>query len=113
MRRYGDQHTLFQGLSSALVLETHVLPSVEVATLFPVPVIATAQNSISSGDQQTLAHSWVGITVPAVYHVNPSVENAPRIVPAVATAQNIPNSGDQHTDTHELSAISGEDPKVQ
>ena len=53
----GDQHTLRQSLSAALVRSVQVMPSGDVITRLPTPVEATAQNSDSSGDQQTESHS--------------------------------------------------------
>ena len=56
---------------------------------------ATAQNNLSSGDQQTLRQFWVNGKILSV-HVIPSGLVAAVLLP-YATAQNNLNSGDQQT----------------
>ena len=47
-----DQQTEYQPTSAALDLAVQVIPSGDVITLLPVPVIEVAQNNLNSGDQQ-------------------------------------------------------------
>ena len=73
-------------------------------TRVPVPLIATAQNSDNSGDQQTEYQLLSAALVRAV-HVTPSGLVITRLpTPEYATAQNSDNSGDQQTERQLLSA---------
>jgi hypothetical protein len=72
------------------------MPSGDVITRF-VPLVATATNIPSSGDQVT-AHQPDAADADLLVHVIPSGEVITRFVPAYATATNNPSSGDQVTE---------------
>jgi hypothetical protein len=81
-----------------------VIPSAEVITLFPVPLLLTAQKSPNSFAHVTDCHKLSAADVLLV-QVIPSAEVITLFpVPLLLTAQNSPNSFAQVTDRHALSA---------
>lgn len=89
-----------QSLSAALVRSVHVTPSGEVMTRLPVPVIDTAQNRPSSGDQHMDRQSLsAGVT--CAVQVMPSGEVITLLpVPVIETAANKPSCGDHAIPHH-------------
>ena len=80
------------------------MPSGLVITRLPVPLMATAQNNDSSGDQQTLIH-WLSAALVWAVQLTPSGEVITRLpTPLEETAQNSDRSGDQQTLNQVLSA---------
>lgn len=61
-----------------------------------VPFVATAQNNLRAGAQQTVCQAFCSAAVRAV-HVVPSGDVITRCVPSEEVAQNIPRNGDQQT----------------
>lgn len=88
----------------AVVLIAHALPFALVITLFVVPLLETAANSLSSGDQHMEIQLLSAALVP-IDHVIPFVLVITLFPdPLPATATNSLSSGDQHTDCHEFVA---------
>ena len=56
--RLGDQQTDAQLLFAALLREAQLIPSGEVMTRLPAPLIDTATNSERLGDQQIDRHAF-------------------------------------------------------
>lgn len=84
----GTAITPAQALSAALVLIVHVVPSGEVITRLPVPLLATATNKLRSEDQQTDCQALSAALV-RVVQFTPSGEVITRVpVPDEATATN-------------------------
>jgi hypothetical protein len=97
----GDQQIPHASILGS-VLDTQEVPFDEVIHLF-VPVLDTAQNMPSSGDQQTERQALAAAAACAV-HAVPLGEVITRLVPLPATATNNVKSEDQQTPRHKLSS---------
>jgi hypothetical protein len=90
-------------LTAAGVLVVHVVPSGDVMMSFPAALADTAQNRLSSDDQQTETHRFPAALVLLV-HVTASGDVIARFVavPELDTAQKSPSSGAQATEFQAL-----------